>query len=561
MKLLKKLDENLLKGLLTLFIFFIPLYPKFPFMIVNFTYIAIRFDDFLTAFIVAVFVIQLLRGKVSFKHLKFKKEIAIFWGIVFLALLSGLFLTKTIDYANIGFLHAARRVQYMIMFFVAMSQIKSIRDFKYYMYTLLSVLVLILVYGVGQRLFEFPAVSTMNPEFAKGRLLTLTPEARLTSTFAGHYDLGAYLVFFYPIVFGLYFYVKRFSTTLKERLFLLFAGMAPFIMMMYAVGAAIYEGNPLAIFVITAAEPGNFFVLMTMLIAQIIFLGLYRIFPRTFLLALLTTAIAIIVSTASRTSSIAFMASIIAYLIYVKKPKWIIFVLILLSFFTYKDSDLVERWANTIQIRQIIINEKTGEEVVVQQIRPDQLPAGTAFVNRKKDAESDLSKYIKDDLIRKATLSGALKDATAGGITTEQDYETYSAVAADISIATRFQVSWPRAIGAFLQNPLLGTGPSSITESSDGDYFRWIGEMGALGAASFIYVIGSIMKYLYDKRNNVSLKGRYILYGVIFGTAGLFINAILIDVFEASKVAYIFWATLGLFVGLVGLKESELKKL
>lgn len=561
MKLLKKLDDNLLKGLLTLFIFFIPLYPKFPFMIVNFTYIAIRFDDFLTAFIVGVFIIQLLRGKVSFKHLKFKKEIAIFWGIVFLAFLSGLFLTKTIDYPNIGFLHAARRVQYMVMFFVAMSQIKSVRDFKYYMYTLLSVLSLILVYGIGQRILEFPAISTMNPEFAKGRLLTLTPEARLTSTFAGHYDLGAYIVFFFPVLLGLYFYMKQFTTTLYERFFLLFAGMAPFVMMMYAIGAAVYSGNPIAIFVITVSEPGNFLVLGSMFIAHLLFLGLFNKIPRTFLITIFILAMAVLVSTASRTSSIAFIVSTIAYLVYVKKPKWIIFVLIFFGFFTYTDSDLISRWANTVQIRQIIINEKTGEEVVVQKIRPDELPAGTAFVNRRRDAESDLSKYIKDDLIRKATLSGALKDATAGGITTEQDYETYSAVAADISIATRFQVSWPRAVRAFLTNPLLGTGPSSITESSDGDYFRWIGEMGALGTAAFLYAIWSISKYLYDRRKVVSTKGRYLLFGLLFGTAGLFINAILIDVFEASKVAYIFWATLGLFVGLVSLKKSELKKL
>ncbi len=45
----------------------------------------------------------------------------------------------------------------------------------------------------------------MNPEYAKGYLLYLTPEARISSTFAGHYDLAAYLVFIIPLIWGFYF--------------------------------------------------------------------------------------------------------------------------------------------------------------------------------------------------------------------------------------------------------------------------------------------------------------------------------------------------------------------
>jgi hypothetical protein len=47
----------------------------------------------------------------------------------------------------------------------------------------------------------------------------------------------------------------------------------------------------------------------------------------------------------------------------------------------------------------------------------------------------------------------------------------------------------------------------------------------------------------------------------VFGLFGLLINAMLIDIFEASKVAYIFWFTAGIFVALAHLKKDELEKI
>lgn len=554
MKLLKKIDDNLLKGLIALFIFFIPLYPKFPFQIVNFTYIAIRFDDFLAVLIAFAFVVQLIRGKVAWKELKFKKEIFIFWAAVFAAFLSGLYLTKTIDYQFVGFLHAARRVEYMLVFFIAMAAVRTVKDFKFFVYALLSSLTMVVMYGLGQRLNGFPAISTMNPEFSKGHVLFLTPDARLSSTFAGHYDLGAYLVFYFPFILALVFYAKKFAMSVGEKIWLVLAGLAPIAMLMYSLGNAVYSGSTLGVTFTAAMEPRNIAIITTMIVSLLVSIVAYQKTRKPFLLLLITVAISIIVATASRTSSIAFVVSTIAFLIVMRKFWYVPFIVIIFTAFTYFDSDLIDRWAKTVQIRQILINEKTGEEVVVQNLRSDELPAGTAFVNKKRSNESTLSAKIKTDLaIKQASLSGGLVDTTG--------YETYSAVAADISIATRFQVSWPRAWNAFLRNPLLGTGPSSITESSDGDYFRWIGEMGALGTGAFLFAIGSIMKYLFDSRMRLSKEARILVWAVIFGTFGLFINAMLIDVFEASKVAYLFWLTLGLYVGLFNLDDKELKKL
>jgi hypothetical protein len=130
----------------------------------------------------------------------------------------------------------------MLPFFIAyaafisekMADIKGafIKQLDKYVYLVLTIVLLVCLYALGQKsselfqpvrnffqsifeantgiistvayyifkFFDFPAVQTMNAEFAKGELLILTPFARVSSTFAGHYDLAAYLVFFIPML-------------------------------------------------------------------------------------------------------------------------------------------------------------------------------------------------------------------------------------------------------------------------------------------------------------------------------------------------------------------------
>src|SRR5436309_3070030 len=72
-----------------------------------------------------------------------------------------------------------------------------------------SLFLLVVAYGIGQKLYGFPAFLTMNEEFAKGIPLKLSALARIPSTFAGHYDLAAYLVFVIPIMGSLIFGFKN----------------------------------------------------------------------------------------------------------------------------------------------------------------------------------------------------------------------------------------------------------------------------------------------------------------------------------------------------------------
>ena len=256
--------------------------------------------------------------------------------------------------------------------------------------------------------------------------------------------------------------------------------------------------------------------------------------------------------TASRTSFIAYIVSTPLFLLFIKKYRYIFLVIALTAVFSYIDRDLIQRFAKTIQIKQILVNEETGETHVAQKITRKELPAGTAYVNlRKKVDDTDEIKLLKEKLAYEATLSGRVGTQSA-------DYETVSAVATDISFATRLQVEWPRAIKALIKNPLLGTGPSSITESTDNDYLRWLGEFGLAGFSLFLYILYSIGLFIFQKTQKLQNNIKPLFYSFLFGLLGLAINAGYIDVFEASKVAYIFWYTAGIFVGVLSIPKLKI---
>ena len=129
----------------------------------------------------------------------------------------------------------------------------------------------------------------------------------------------------------------------------------------------------------------------------------------------------------------------------------------------------------------------------------------------------------------------------------------------DRSTNIRLNVEWPRAMRAFYKNPFLGTGYSSITLATDNDYLRALGETGILGCFAFILiflriVIQFLKNFPFDKYSNENL----VLIGGLFGCLpGLFVNALFIDLFEASKFAIIFWFLMGMSIKLTDNKKYE----
>src|SRR3989344_305439 len=198
-KLLKWLDDHILEYLSFALLIFIPLYPKIPLADLIPGYIVrLRLDDVLVGVTFLIWIIWLIRGKVSLKGNPLLIPLGIYVLVGFISSLSAIFITRTVptDEIHIAklFLNWARRIEYFSVFFIFFSTIKSLSQIKKYVYVAAIVLLAVSIYGFGQKYLYWPAFSTMNREFSKGVKLYLTEHARVLSTFGGHYDLAAYLM-------------------------------------------------------------------------------------------------------------------------------------------------------------------------------------------------------------------------------------------------------------------------------------------------------------------------------------------------------------------------------
>ena len=131
-KFLKVIDDNLIKILLSIFIFLVPLWPKLPIRMIDYTYIAIRLEDIYLAFMSLIFIIQLIRKKITLDK-TYLWLFVLYWLAVFTSAFWGIFVGKTIVLYHLGILHALRRVEYMIVFFIASSLIKDKKDFFFFL--------------------------------------------------------------------------------------------------------------------------------------------------------------------------------------------------------------------------------------------------------------------------------------------------------------------------------------------------------------------------------------------------------------------------------------------
>lgn len=504
-KLLKWLDNNILKVSLVLYIFFIPLYPKLPFRMVDYTYIAVRLEDILTALLYFIFFVQVIRKKVHI-HTRYLILFGLFWAAVFISFIMGWFVQKTIIIQHLGLLHALRRIEYMGVFFVFFAAVKNRRDFMFYLTCILTALGLVTVYGLGQKYAGWPAVQTMNPEYSKGYILILDSWARISSTFGGHYDLAAYLIFFMPIILALTIQVSPW-------------------------------------------------------------------FYALFLLALSN-----LVLTASRVSYGAYLMSAFPFLL--TKKKWVLTIVTILATvgMTLLSNNLTQRLNRTFQTKQIFIDKETGQTTVPRRLKPDDLPVGDYIIGKQAASDNavDVGQAVldtKDAEEAKLNLRDQIREEAAktGKVLTKEEEDrlveeafsrmrVVSAVIPDISVATRLQVEWPRAIKAFLNYPVFGKGPSSITEATDNDYLRWLGEFGAVGTILFMTILGALFIQIW-KASRLSIPDATLFWGILAGFGGLLVNATYIDVFEASKVAFIFWMFMGMTVAYIeSIKTTNLNE-
>jgi len=533
-KLLAIFNTTFLKWA-TIFTFaFIALYPKLPSIHVTRTWVYVRLEDFLISFLVLVWVVLVLRKKA-------KLPFPLGWGIVAYWVVGLLSLVVSItviaphlvDFIpKIAALEYLRRIEYMVLFFIAFSTVKSIRDLWHYLYGLVTTVSIFVLYGVGQhfylylwqafpKFFEkitfcFPSFQTGNEEFAKGVALCLPENARITSTFGGHYDLAAYLVVVLPVLFVVLLSVKK---------------------------------------KIAKVGLGVLFVFSTM----------------------------ILIFTSSRISFLAYLVGISATLVWIKRkrfivPVWIISVVLLLLF----SGSLAKRFLQTIRVASVVTNNQgqvvgvtesslpsdlrnkiSSNDTAIQANQPvanGDIPAGTAFniLPQNTTPVATSVAVVKNSIslsqAQKLRMeNGGLEISTVSG-----SFLVQKALVYDISFTTRFQGEWPHAWAAFMTFPPLGTGYSSITLATDNDYLRLLGESGFLGFLSFLGVFFMLGVFLKEsKKDGEAAFPRAIGLALAGGVVGLLINGVLIDVFEASKVAESLWILLGVGAGALALTEKK----
>jgi len=512
-------DEHLLLIIASFLFVFIPLYPKLPLFDILPGYIVrVRLEDFFVATALLLWLVQVIRKKAQF-HSLLLMPITIYLAVGFLSMLSAIFIIKTVpmEVNHVGkmALHWLRRVEYFSLYFVVYSAIKKVQHVK--LFTILFGLTVITasIYGLGQKLYQWPVYSTMNREFAKGWKLVLTEHARVPSTFAGHYDFAAYLVLFLTISASVFLFDKR--------------------------------------------EP----------VKVVSLIGF-------------TAALISLILTSSRASYLSYLAAVtlaVSLLAFKKKDwlwglkRWAIVIFVSITFMV-GFGDLSQRFADAIDVGRITGYIKHDVLKLPEQDKYLQLTDDLALVTSPSDQpfvpESRIDRRTGKELPPDVTNDlpawyESTESATMPGqMVAKAKPRTYSdnAFTFGLSQAIRFDALWPRAIKGFLSNPLLGSGYSTLTkervelfteaESTDNDILRALGETGALGFLAFYGIIGYALWHAWGKREELNQSFIYaVVAGIAASSIGLIINALYIDVFEASKVAFTFWTLMGLFVASV----------
>ena len=203
--------NRILKYLVAASIITIPLYPKFPFLTIPGTYVAVRLEDFLLMILAIVTFIKILPNLGEYLKNKIVVSLILFIAAGLVSYLFGVFLTKTVV-AHIGILHWLRRIEYFIPFFagwVALKEEKNPREtLEFFVKCLMITVFVAFIYGFGQKYFGWPVIITQNEEYSKGIALRWIPGSHINSTFAGHYDMASYLVIVMPIFIAMFFEVK-----------------------------------------------------------------------------------------------------------------------------------------------------------------------------------------------------------------------------------------------------------------------------------------------------------------------------------------------------------------
>jgi hypothetical protein len=526
---------------------FIPLYPKIPFFSPIEQYnVRVRIEDVFVLLTFLFWIWQWWRKKVTI-HPIATGVIISYLVVGLLSVVSAVFVIKTVPIMpmHLGktLLHYFRYIEYFTLFFIAYSAITSKRHVKY-LFAVLALTVLgIAIYGYGQRYFYWPVYSTMNREFSKGIRLYLTEHARVQSTFAGHYDLAAYLVIALPLILALAFEVKPISLKI-------------------ALHAIHWSGVWL---LVVSASRTSFAAYLAAVGIVILLHGLRQVdwptrirwtFTRGLVVGLV---VSITMLTWGQDMYERFLQVLEGYPVVYQ---------------TY--NQLLEQKKNFIATTLPGLSEFKGfpglkGEMPEGAISTDEAEEQNIIVPSDqrpvKDKPSDVYVDVPDLVeVEVATISASGSATTVTIVEERERVFSECAKQRGLSLCIRLETLWPQAVAGFMRNPLFGSGYATLNkqkvtdfveaDSTDNNFLRTLGETGLLGFITFYSLV--VVGLYYAIRGYLSQDTflKTIAAGYIAGSLGLLINAIYIDVYASSKVAFTYWALTGLLLAYVALDQK-----
>ena len=272
------------------------------------------------------------------------------------------------------------------------------------------------------------------------------------------------------------------------------------------------------------------FLAMTLVLSLSLFFVVKNIL-RVWLLFLGVLSLMVLIMTAARLSFIAAVAGTVTALILLKKRKLILFLFIILTLILVYPSQLRDRLISTVTVNLFGAGQRYQGQTEDQRIR-SRLNIPTLAIKTSSESAQTSTFASPSGQIATDITPGEPVDTTQLGV-----YRSF---------AIRLNLEWPRAITAFMKNPLLGTGYSSLGIATDNDLLRSLGEVGLLGTAAFGLVLIEAVKRVFRNFKSNDRFMKYFSAGVLSMILAFIINGLFIDVFEASKVASLFWMILGL---------------
>ncbi|EKD90127.1 MAG: hypothetical protein ACD_32C00014G0020 [uncultured bacterium] len=249
----------------------------------------------------------------------------------------------------------------------------------------------------------------------------------------------------------------------------------------------------------------------------------------------------VLILTAARVSFVSIFVGLIFALIFAKKKKYLLLVIVALTLIAVYPSQLRDRFISTITVNLLNTGKRYEGRNVNQQLENKLNIPTLAYKMASRSANFPAFS---------ATAAGVPADIAPGEPVDGTQLGVYR------SFQIRLNIEWPRAVRAFLKNPFLGTGYSSIGIATDNDFLRSLGEVGLLGTIAFSLILISIWKKISQGVKSGDKIIRFFSAGSLAAIIVFLVNGLFIDVFEASKVASLFWMILGLNLAVLNLKEE-----